>query len=127
MHLAVQNGLIREAWHALHTLVDHHLGSLDLPSVLAYGMHLLAIARRIGEPRPVVMASLIVAATEAQMGQLKAAQRRVVECSALASPRTEIDRDLVDAYVRMNNSEYVGATELIRKRTPEYVRSGTDW
>ena len=115
LHLAGRNALIREAWDALHTLVDHHFGSLDLPSVLAYGRHLLAIAQRIGEPRRVVMASLIIAATEAQLGRLEVARRRVEACSALTSPRTELDRDLLHAYVRLNCAEYIGATELLER------------
>lgn len=122
--LALRHGLVRESWYALHTLVDHHLGSLTLGSVLAYGDYLLRVARRIGEPRPILLASLLIAATEAQLGRLAAAWARLEDCRPLCSANTVADRELLEAFVLLGMGRYGEALELATSARGDANRVG---
>jgi hypothetical protein len=112
LQLAAQQGFVREGWRALHTLVEHHLGTLDPPSELGYGRYLLRVAERAAEPRLILIASLVVASAEAQMGRNADARSRIASCAPLASSRTEIEKDLLEAFVLSRNGEYATALDL---------------
>jgi DNA-binding CsgD family transcriptional regulator len=114
-HMASRHGFAREAWLALHTLVDNHLGILDLPSVLGYAHYLEETARRIGESRPIAMASLILAATQAQMGAIDSALHRIDACRSLPAGPSDVERDLLEAYVLGLNGRYALALEAARR------------
>jgi DNA-binding CsgD family transcriptional regulator len=114
-HMASRHGLAREAWVALHTLVDNHLGILDLPSVLAYAHYLEDAAQRIGESRQIAMASLILAATQAQMGAIDSALQRIDACRTLSAGPSDVERDLLEAYVLGLSGKYVAALEAARR------------
>jgi DNA-binding CsgD family transcriptional regulator len=113
--LASGQGVAREAWRAVHTLVDNHLGLLDLSSVMAYAQFLLRSASEIGEPQPVAMASLMLAATQAQMGYVDDARKRIESCYDLASGSMAIERDLLYAWVLGHQGRYAQALDVAKR------------
>ncbi|HEY2476132.1 MAG TPA: helix-turn-helix transcriptional regulator [Candidatus Cybelea sp.] len=123
-HLGMRHGLAREAWRALHTLVDHHLGVLDLPSVFAYAQYLLRGAQNVGEPQPIALASMMVAATQAQMGDIDESLRRIEACRPLVAAEAAVQWHLLKAYLLGLNREYAPALEAVRRARTSAVVLG---
>jgi DNA-binding CsgD family transcriptional regulator len=110
----MRHGLAGEAWWALHTLVDHHLGVLDLPSVFAFAQYLLRGAQRLGDPQPIAEASMMLAATQAQMGGVAESLRRIEACRSFVAAELAVQWHLLQAYLLGLNQEYAPALEAAR-------------
>jgi DNA-binding CsgD family transcriptional regulator/tetratricopeptide (TPR) repeat protein len=114
--LAKESGDVSLVWEALYILVDYQSGSLDAAEIARYAHVLLEQAEALGDPRLLIRATLLVAATEAQQHRYDAALDRVQACRPLARGAYVAFCDLAEAYALHRAGKPRGV--LARLETP---------
>jgi DNA-binding CsgD family transcriptional regulator len=111
--LASENAHADISWKALYTLVDNHLGALNLPTVHQYAMDFFEAATDAGDQRATVQSALLLAAVMAQAGRSTEALTIIEGCRSVSTPTLCTMCDLAATHALLRRGDCKSALPFV--------------